>query len=92
MVSITMDRINDVNCYGRAMKGGQFREGGGFGEILNNTPMTPNFRRPVLFMYERFLPPGFHAGSICSTAPVAEVGGCGDDILVMSSEVEFARR
>lgn len=29
------------------------------------------------------MPPGFHAGSICSTAPVLEVGGCGDDILLI---------
>ena len=37
--------------------------------------MNPNFRPPVLFMYERLAPPGFHAGSAWGEEDVGPVGG-----------------
>ena len=51
------------------------------GRVRRIIPIMPNFRRPVLFMYERLRPPGFQAGSGCSVGPPpGEEGGCGVDI------------
>ena len=43
--------------------------------------MTPSFLRPVLFMYERFFPPGFHAGSTGSVGPGEDDDGREDDMM-----------